>query len=282
MLGHSVGATSILVGFCEIPNFYIENVLTSILIAPICYQTHKVKNFKNYLEILGNEDIIKNKKINTPLFHPDLDYIKYYNKFKDIFPLRNKIEEILTAGNISWNESPYSYTFYFSKFPSGTSTKFFFHLNQICQLGTFENFDYGEEINKEKYEGITVPKNYYFFDKEKIPCILIAGKSDKLIDLDIDIMNLKNELSENPFFRYLEFENMGHYCFLLNNDLMWINFLLKTLKDQIKEINKQSHETYNTEEENEDDKNKFIQKKSNNFSSFMINNEKGNFEYVIN
>jgi hypothetical protein len=152
-------------------------------------------------------------------------------------------------------------------------------------LGTFENFDYGEEINKEKYEGITVPKHYYFFDKEKIPCILIAGKSDKLIDIDIDIKNLKNELSENPFFKYMEFENMGHYCFLLNNDLMWINFLLKALKDQIYEINQNQNEvnhneTYNTEEDEIINVNN---KKSNVFSSFIHNkNENGNFEYVIN
>jgi len=87
MLGHSVGATCLLVGFSEIPQFYIENVLTSILIAPICYQKQRKKNYAKFLEILESEDILKNRKIDTPLFHPDMKYINYYNKFKNVFPM---------------------------------------------------------------------------------------------------------------------------------------------------------------------------------------------------
>lgn len=228
---------------------------------------------------MDSEEIIKNKKFDTPLFHQDDKYINYYNKFKNVFPMQSKLEEIISAENTCWDESPYSYKFYFSKFPSGTSTKFLIHLNQICEVGEFEHFDYGETINKEKYEGITVPKHYYFFDKEKIPSILIVGKSDKLLDIETDVMNLRNDLSENCCFKYLEFEKMGHYCFLLNNDLMWVNFLLKTLKEQIYEIDHQRHETYNTEEVDVSRR----ESKTNLFSSFThTKKEYGNLEYIIN
>lgn len=281
MLGHSTGATCILTGFSEIPNFYIENVITSILISPICYSNNRKKNFNRYLELFDCESIVKSRKIESPIYHPDIKYVNYYNKFKNVMPMQNKLEEIMSAENTSWDEAPYSYKFYFSKFPSGTSVKFLMHLYQICELGEFEQFDYGEEINKEKYEGITVPKHYYFFDKEKIPSILIAGKSDKLIDVDTDIMKLREELTENACFKYLEFENMGHYCFLLNNDLMWINFLLKALKDQLYEIDHQRHETINTEEDDPNDTKR--QSKSHIFSSFThTKKEHGNMEYLIN
>lgn len=225
-------------------------------------------------EILA--ELFENQK--ALLFH-DSQKAYFTTKFYNVVPLLREMEFCMNAENTKWTESPTTYKTYFAKFPSGTSRRYVEHIRQIIVTGKFvefsENFDYkkyesvkddgnkkseeeknnnnnnNEEGNKNNVYANTQQNNfinniynddlneYEFGSFANIPTILIYGKADKLNTYIYGQTKIIEKLSENQFFKILEFDNMGHYCFLLNNDLSWVNFLLKALQKQIYQMENQ-------------------------------------------
>jgi len=239
LVGHSFGASAILAGISEKIEFYSEKILTSILISPIT-DRQNIENitFKNFLQALSIENIIsQNTNKNEALLFFDSRTVNLSNKFYNIVPLWNDMKYCMNAENIKWTETPTTYKNYFSKFPNGTSRRYIEHIKQIISCGKFvkfdKNFSFSDGIDNDiekEYE------EYSFGSFEEIPTILIYGKADKLNSYDIEKTFIIQKLNENKFFKFHEMENMGHFCFLLNNDLSWVNFLLKSMQKQITEM----------------------------------------------
>lgn len=236
LLGHSYGATAIISGISINNKFFEEKVLTSILISPIInINKNEEKNFIKFLEGLEvNELMGKNPKSKAFLF-TDAQSSNFNNKLSNVFPLNRALEDLLNADNTKWTESPTTYAKFWSKFPGGTSRQFIEHIKQIHDSGCFKRFDPDYVYGKENSEGNIL---YSFEAFKDNPVILCLGKADK-INFNFKENNSKfiASISNNSYTKILEFQNMGHYCFLLNNDLTWINFLLESLSEQVKKIN---------------------------------------------
>lgn len=111
-------------------------------------------------------------------------------------------------------------------YPSGSSFKGFEHFGQMMLEGKFQRYDYGKELNIEKY-GVRNPPE---IDLKKIQGMKIAqfvGTVDKLATPE-DNHWLKEQLGTNSIY-YKEFK-FGHMAFMLAQDMSYFNDVLELIK----------------------------------------------------
>jgi len=254
-----------------------------------------------------DKDKIKDKQ--RCLFLYDTDTADYNKKFYNIFPILRNMESCMNAENKKWTESPTSYKNYFYKFPNGTSRRFIDHIKIIMDSGKFVKFPKDQnlinnyESEKKKKTGLNIDRKksdlnesdsfqkiiegsqndiyseYEFTDSGNIPTILIFGKADQLNYNDAKQSKIIEVLKENKFFKLLEYENMGHFCFLLNNDLSWINILLNSLQEQIFQI---ENEYVTLDSEDNDNVKKIPRRSNNSWISNIKQKDNVAMDYLIN
>lgn len=231
--GHSQGGTSILAGMCEQYDFYREQILLVILLAP----ASRIENIhSNLLQFLKNFDVdnkLNSKDINE-IFPFDPDLIDLNIKINKVYPTFSHALLEMTSDEVSWVNCPDRIKVYFSHFPSGTSLKSITHFKQIIESKKFQKFDFGKEENLKIYKN-ELPLEYDLSKIKDIPIILCGGLNDKLTHIN-DIRWLKSQIEFNntKFFSYYEFDYMGHASFLLNSNITWFNFILSDIYKIIK------------------------------------------------
>ena len=227
-IGHSQGGTSILSGMSENYNYFKENLLLVVLLAPASKIDRFDSYFLDFLQKIDLDDEFKKHKINEVLpFNPDL--IDLNLRLSKFYPTIFYAFLELTSDEVSSVNCPDRVKVYFSHSPSGTSRQSITHFKQIINSGKFQKFDFGKEENIKIYGKETQPEYDLDLIKE-IPIILCGGLNDKITQIK-DIRWLRDQLKKNNkiFFTYYEFEMMGHTSFMLNSNITWFNFVLQDI-----------------------------------------------------
>ena len=154
--GHSQGGASILAGMCEEYNFFKDNLLLVVLLAP----ASRIDRFDSYildfLQKIDLDDKFKKHKIHE-VFPYDPDVIDLNLKLSKFYPTISYAFLELTSDEASSVNCPDRVKVYFSHFPSGTSRQSVTHLKQIINSGKFQKFDYGPEENLKIYNSENAP-----------------------------------------------------------------------------------------------------------------------------
>lgn len=97
-------------------------------------------------------------------------------------------------------------------FPAGTSTQAIDHFEQLSLHDVFQDYDYGETQNQEKYGQPTAPL-FNLSAASSIPTSLFIGGSDELAD-PIDIARLAQELPAMNVVYNKTFSGFGHITWI--------------------------------------------------------------------
>lgn len=113
-------------------------------------------------------------------------------------------------------------------FPSGTSRKSISHLSQLLGSQKYQEYDYGEKGNLERY-GTAEPREIRLQEASKsgVPIVLIEGLDDQLITQP-DARWARDQLGD-AVAEYLEVEG-GHMSFLIGRGDYFETHVQKWLK----------------------------------------------------
>lgn len=119
----------------------------------------------------------------------------------------------------------------FNAFPAGASLNQVIHYAQMVHSGKFCKFDFGEEVNKEKYGSLSPPE--YKLENITAPINLFFSDVDGVLHYP-DVFKLIEKLPNVNFVKFIKNENFQHLDFLtairvnefVNNDIL--NLLNKT------------------------------------------------------
>ncbi|CAG9840555.1 unnamed protein product [Diabrotica balteata] len=115
-------------------------------------------------------------------------------------------------------------------FPVAISVKSLVHFAQISlNNGTFQQYDYGDELNMKKYNSKTPPK--YDIDKLKIPITIFAGSHDILSEIQ-DVHRFYDSLKSPKDLHTYE---LSHLDYMYGKDVIDVyNDILRVLKKDVK------------------------------------------------
>jgi len=119
--------------------------------------------------------------------------------------------------------------------------------NHAPKKDIINNDSNNKSNSNNSYSNMNHLNEYDFESFANIPSILIYGQADQLNTYVYEQTKIIEQLAKNENHEFFDFGKMGHYCFLLNNDLSWVNFLLKALQKQISNLEKVGYDTYNSE-----------------------------------
>lgn len=230
-IGHSLGATALLVLLSSVPK-YNEFLRMAILLGPLVY----MKNIKGPLrmislmtdpppedlfEILGNNDFVPSRKL------PD-DFLKRYC-----------LDEVLLCGNplffvtgVPRNNTHWTKDFtklLFQNIPAGGSTKTFLHYAQLVKSGKFHKF--GEVNNEFSLKEVTTP------------VALISSNDDWLASIP-DLVRLYINIF-NPIEHYIiRDRNVSHTDFVWGPDANKLVFpkVIELLQSKAQVVGKQEND----------------------------------------
>jgi len=225
-IGHSQGTTSILAGLCEDLEFYQQRIKCLILLAPAAKLDFCETIFFKLLSCIDFTSLFQEKEVYEVNQKPSEFAAKVRDSISGVFtPFFQGWLEMTTDENMLINCSN-RLKVYFAHFPSGSSLKSVSHFKQLFNYKCFQQYDYGEEINLQKYKSKT-PKIYDLKKIKGMKIIIGAGVNDKMTDIN-GVRWIKEELGSN-IYSYYEFKSMGHLSFLLCNDISWFNCMLKDI-----------------------------------------------------
>ena len=113
---------------------------------------------------------------------------------------------------------------YVEHLPSGTSLRCLEHYKQLISKDKkdpdFTKFDYGVDLNLEKYQQSNPPK--YDFDLLKIPIRSIVGKDDPLSDIEDNriLHDQLKALGKNVDLKVVD--NCGHMTYSWGKEVDWM------------------------------------------------------------
>eukprot|EP00343_Euplotes_focardii_P008080 CAMPEP_0205821798 /NCGR_PEP_ID=MMETSP0206-20130828/9668_1 /ASSEMBLY_ACC=CAM_ASM_000279 /TAXON_ID=36767 /ORGANISM="Euplotes focardii, Strain TN1" /LENGTH=247 /DNA_ID=CAMNT_0053117541 /DNA_START=482 /DNA_END=1225 /DNA_ORIENTATION=+ len=114
-----------------------------------------------------------------------------------------------------------------SHYPAGTSLENMEHFVQIYKSKRFQKFDYGLELNRKIYNRDTPPE-FDLSNVSNFKIIQMVGEEDH-ISTPKDNHWLKTQLEDNLI--YYGSYRIGHYSFLLGNDLSYLDQIISLFKD---------------------------------------------------
>lgn len=228
LFAHSIGATAILSGLCELSEFYQKNTKCIVFFNPIC-----VLNHINSLYIIeqlqkSSFDLNSNKKEVFPYipYEDDDNNKEEKNIFRSV--LFNDISSNIDRVNV-----------YLSHYPNGSSFQMCNHLKQIFTSKTFIKYDYEISLNKMIYHS-EKPPEYNMNNISKVKILMYVGLEDKLINIS-DTRWLRDKLQgSGVLYDYQEFLYMAHSSFLVSNSIIWFNHVLRKIYSIVDERNKES------------------------------------------
>ena len=223
-IGHSQGGTQILAGLTMKLDYYKSRLLSVVGLAP----ASRVDNHSS--AIIKMTDMIElDAKLKSQNIHEILPFQKNKIAIEDLiirfYPTLNYAMLEIGADEEILANCPERMQVYLYRYPAGTSLKSCMHFKQMFKAKRFQYYDY-EEKNKEVYGSDEIP--IYDVSKiEGVPIIICAGLKDRLVNFN-DTRWLRDELN-NTLFSYHEFALMGHGSFIVSNDIVWFNAVLKDI-----------------------------------------------------
>lgn len=227
LIAHSIGATAILSGLCEIGECYQQYTKCIVFINPIC-----ILNQIDSLYILEQLHKIS---------------FSFDSSHKEVFPYipyeDSNQEETNLFRNALFNDISSNIdrvNVYLSHYPNGSSYQMCNHLKQIFTSKSFIKYNYGTLLNRRIYKTETPPQ-YNINNISKVKILMYVGLEDKLINIS-DSRWLKDKLKERGvLFDYQEFMYMAHSSFLVSNNIIWFNHVLRKIYSVIEEDKKESN-----------------------------------------
>jgi hypothetical protein len=184
----------------------------------------KFKNSLNFMKSLKSSNLYEifpnTSNDNTCIFNSWLN--KNFPFLKNIvidMASGSESEPELKTSNNSINKDYLSV--FLSHFPAGSSYKNLNHVVQNFQSKSFSYYNYKKEANTIIYNKQATPPQYDLKKINGIPIVLLAGKEDNFSCID-DVRWLESELGENVVY-YKEFDEMGHFSFLMSKDIEWFH-----------------------------------------------------------
>ena len=228
LIAHSIGATAILSGLCELSEIYQKYTKCIVFFNPICVLNHIDSLF--IIEQLHKSSFdfdSNNKEVFPYIPYEDTDN----NKEE-----RNIFRSVL-FNDISSNNDRVSV--YLSHYPNGSSFQMCNHLTQIFISKSFSKYDYGISLNKMIYHS-DKPPQYNMNNISRVKILMYVGLEDKLINIS-DTRWLRDKLQERGvLYDYQEFLYMAHLSFLVSNSIIWFNHVLRKIYSIVDERNKES------------------------------------------
>ncbi|PZC79737.1 hypothetical protein B5X24_HaOG200605 [Helicoverpa armigera] len=230
-IGHSMGATALLVLLSTIPKY--NNVLRSgILLCPLAFMYHAkgplrmLANFyrtngHNSLRFLGQTEF----KVNAFTEQIVAKYCKGSNKTcqNSLLLLANGGEETVDRELMSKIRS---------QIPAGGSIRTLLHYVQLAKSGYFQRYDYGAANNFRVYGNVT-PTSYNL-RRVTLPIALFSSPADWLSTV-ADLQTLMHLLQEVSIHHVVKAANFGHFDFIFSPDApeLVYNFIIKILNKLI-------------------------------------------------
>jgi homoserine acetyltransferase len=115
---------------------------------------------------------------------------------------------------------------YMGHFPAGASFKQVNHFRQLILAKKFQEYDYGDVQNIERY-GQPFPPLYDLENIKNIPIALLGGETDRLASMQ-DFRDLRDILCKTNSCAFYKEYPFGHLGFLIPPD--------KTLLDELLEL----------------------------------------------
>lgn len=235
LICHSQGCCSVIAGMCQINDVYKEKTCGIILLAPPSRVAHtdcsKIINILTKVNFWG---VLKERK-SQEIFKYNRAFSSLNSKMNNIYPIGYMaVLEIVSDNSLS-GITQESLGAFLSIYPTGTSIQSMMHFKQLYDAKEFQHYNYGKEENVNRY-GSEKPPKYSFEKISGLNIIVCGGVSDTLVSIE-DVRWLKDQLKNRKvLYGYHEYKLMGHLSFLLNNDIIWFNPVLREIYKLI-EIN---------------------------------------------
>ncbi|KAF2887895.1 hypothetical protein ILUMI_18278, partial [Ignelater luminosus] len=200
-VGHSQGTTAFFILASMKPE-YNHKVRLSVAYCPAAYIAHArvlydtaVTDFWKNLEV-----IIRTSELHEILPHSPLFGLLAQIFCNDYSPLQHVCVEVfyLAAGRSDNQFNKSLIPVIASNIPAGASVKQFNHYLQLYLAKVFQQYDYGEKVNLNKYNQSRPPK--YDLSKVIAPHLFYHGSNDILFDAE-DVDKLASELPNVLVYR---------------------------------------------------------------------------------
>jgi len=209
-VGHSMGTTIMFALLASKPEY--NNKIHSFFalgpVAQIKYTTSPIKlfapqaaQFKFILELVG-----------TGEFLPSTNFMKFLGETFCRYIPKIACQSVIY---VAFGYDPYQSNttrlpVYVAHCPAGTSLQTLVHFAQVINTGAFQRFDYGAEINMEKYGQLCPP--VYDLSKVQAPTYLFWGENDLLADPD-DVRELASKLPNVVYNEPVPYKHFNHLDF---------------------------------------------------------------------
>jgi len=233
-MGHSQGGSMIFSALTQRLEYFKTRLLCVIGLAPATRLNNLTSNVVKASSMLAIDEILNNNNIFEILPHQ-----KNMNSLQDLMIKLYPTMSYALLEDFSDENSlvncPERFKVYLYRYPAGASLRCCKHFKQIYNAKRFQYYDYEDKSkNVEVYGSEEVPE-YDLKAIEGIPIVICGGENDKLTSIE-DMRWLREEV-KGTLFNYHEYKLMGHASFLISNDIVWFNDVLKDIY-KIVEINK--------------------------------------------
>lgn len=228
LICHSQGCCSVIAGMCQINDVYQEKTCGIILLAPPSRVDHTdCSKIINILTKVNFWEILKERK-SKEIFKYDQTFSSLNSKMNNIYPIGYMAVLEMVSDNSLSSITQESLGAFLSIYPSGTSIQSMMHFKQLYDAKEFQQYDYGKEENVNRY-GSEEPPKYNFENINGLNIIVCGGVDDALVNIE-DVRWVKHQLKKrNVLYGYHECEFMGHLSFLINNNIIWFNPVLREI-----------------------------------------------------
>uniref|UniRef100_A0A2A4JQS0 Lipase n=1 Tax=Heliothis virescens TaxID=7102 RepID=A0A2A4JQS0_HELVI len=231
-IGHSMGATALLVLLSTLPEY--NYVLRSgILLSPLVFMYHA----KGPLRMLANFYRTNGHSSLNFLGQTEFMYSEFPEQIIEKYCKGNRKTScqnpLLLLGNGGQEcTDPVLMSRILAHVPAGGSVKTLMHYVQLAKSGYFQKFDYEASNNLKIYKNVTPP--LYNFRSMTLPMAMFSSPSDWLATV-ADIQTLLPLLQEVSIHHVVKAENFGHFDFVWSPDApeLVFHFILSILDNTI-------------------------------------------------
>ncbi|XP_073941845.1 lipase 3-like [Choristoneura fumiferana] len=225
-IGHSMGATALLVLLSTVPHYSLY-LHSAILLAPLSF-LFQVKGPLRYIAEGRNNRFLGNKEfVNAFPEH----IVKQFCKGEEDLCTNPLI--LMANGGIDTNIQSVKHQLY-DQTPGGGSTKTVLHYAQLIQSGLFQRFDYGTVKNLLVYGKAAPPE--YALNEISSPLVVISSPSDWLSSTR-DVETLSAHLTCDVTHHVVKRPGFSHIDFIWADDAPLLVYrlvlnLLQEIKDK--------------------------------------------------
>ncbi|XP_072401313.1 lipase member N-like isoform X1 [Diabrotica undecimpunctata] len=231
-IGHSMGTSAFTIYATERPEHARKYIKQIIFLAPVVNFSHPpvalkivlpytyvIKEMFDSLKVYAIGNLSEVQRLFTTAFCRNYPLI-----------VGCQIAMSMVSGIVMEQVRPEVVPLIVKLFPVAISVKSLVHFAQISlNNGTFQQYDYGDELNMKKYNSKTPPK--YDIDKLKIPITIFAGSHDILSEIQ-DVHRFYDSLKSPKDLHTYE---LSHLDYMYGKDVIDVyNDILQVLKKDFK------------------------------------------------